>query len=389
MKQNWKYQKMGDTFVLQMGKTPPRKNEKYWGGNNTWISIGDMGNSKFISSSKEKISDLAIKDTGIKIVPKGTVIMSFKLSVGKVGIANSDLYSNEAIMAFIPKCETTIISDYLFYYLKGYKWENSNRAVKGITLNKELISKGIIAIPGIEAQRLIVEELDLIQSIIDKQKRQLLELDNLQQSIFHNMFGDPITNEKDFSYSPLKESVIEMFLGPFGSALKTSFYVGQDKSFCMVYEQKHAIKGTFNLENHFIDQERFHALKRFEVIPGDFIMSCRGTIGKVFLLPDNAPKGIIHPSLMKIRIKKEIYTNLFFEYLLKKIIEREHTKGNCVQMAITAKELGAKKVICPPLALQEEFAEKIEAIERQKELIKKSIADSEQLLNYTMDKYFG
>lgn len=370
MKQNWKYKCIKDICKQGSSNIIINKIKDNEGEFSLFGASGLVKKIDFFQSGSPYIG----------IVKDGS-------GVGKVNSypAKSSLVGT---MQYIFPNEGTDLS-FLKYALQGLNLSSfaSGAAIPHIYFKD--YGKCKIHVPGIEVQRLIVEELDLIQSIIDKQKRQLLELDNLQQSIFHNMFGDPITNEKDFSYSPLKESVIEMFLGPFGSALKTSFYVGQDKSFCMVYEQKHAIKGTFNLENHFIDQERYHALKRFEVIPGDFIMSCRGTIGKVFLLPDNAPKGIIHPSLMKIRIKKEIYTNLFFEYLLKKIIEREHTKGNCVQMAITAKELGAKKVICPPLALQEEFAEKIEAIERQKELIKKSIADSEQLFNYTMDKYFG
>lgn len=361
MKQNWKYQKMGDTFVLQMGKTPPRKNEKYWGGNNTWISIGDMGNSKFISSSKEKISDLAIKDTGIKIVPKGTVIMSFKLSVGKVGIANSDLYSNEAIMAFIPKCETTIISDYLFYYLKGYKWENSNRAVKGITLNKELISKGIIAIPGIEEQRLIVEELDLIQSIIDKQKRQLLELDNLQQSIFHNMFGDPITNEKKWQ----TKKVIEVVKFQRGYDLPTSNRI-QDGGYPIF-----GSNGMVGYHNEYM-------------IEKGIVTGRSGTIGLVFCY--DKPFWPLNTTLFSINT---FGNNLIFLKYLISNFHLERFKAGASVPTLNRNEFHNKKIISIPLALQEEFAEKIEAIERQKELIKKSIADSEQLLNYTMDKYFG
>lgn len=380
MKQNWKYQKMGDTFVLQMGKTPPRKNEKYWGGNNTWISIGDMGNSKFISSSKEKISDLAIKDTGIKIVPKGTVIMSFKLSVGKVGIANSDLYSNEAIMAFIPKCETTIISDYLFYYLKGYKWENSNRAVKGITLNKELISKGIIAIPGIEEQRLIVEELDLIQSIIDKQKRQLLELDNLQQSIFHNMFGDLLDNKK--SNKTLKE-VAEYFIG-------LTYKPSDVSNSGTIVLRSSNIQGN-QLDFKDIVRVSINVSEKKKVKEGDILMCARNgsakLVGKVARIKKMSEEMSFGAFMTIIRSR---YNDFLFHFFKSAFFRSQLNSSKTATInQITSKMLDKIKVPIPPLALQEEFAEKIEAIERQKELIKKSIADSEQLFNYTMDKYFG
>ena len=118
-------------------------------------------------------------------------------------------------------------------------------------------------------------------------------------------------------------------------------------------------------------------------------MSCRGTIGKLYQLPPNAPKGIIHPSLMKIRIREEIYYPTYFQFMLVKVVANENTNGNCVQMAITAKELGGRKLPIPPLSLQQQFAEKIEAIEKQKEQIKQSITEVETLFNSRMDYYFN
>ena len=115
--------RMGEAFDLQMGKTPSRDNPVYWGGTETWISIGDMGKAKYLSSSKEQITDTAIRETGIKLVPKKCVIMSFKLSLGKVAITLKPLYTNEAIMAFIirKEFESEISPEFLYYYLQGYK----------------------------------------------------------------------------------------------------------------------------------------------------------------------------------------------------------------------------------------------------------------------------
>lgn len=102
-KSEWKKVKLGDIFNLQMGKTPLRENKLYWNkGEYNWISISDMNFSeRYVSFTKEKITNLAVKESGIKIIPKNTVIMSFKLSLGKVKIVKDDIYSNEAIMAFI------------------------------------------------------------------------------------------------------------------------------------------------------------------------------------------------------------------------------------------------------------------------------------------------
>ena len=389
MKQGWKTCKFADVFDLQMGKTPSRDNPTYWGDDNMWVSIADMNEQKYMSATKEGITDVAVQESGIKPIPKGTVIMSFKLSIGKVSIATSKLYTNEAIMGFIEKEEGTLVPEYLYYYLKGYKWEGANKAAMGMTLNKKTIAENTISYPPIAEQEKIVSELDCLSGIIEKKKQQLKKLDNLAQSIFYEMFGDPVENDKGWETAKLKDSVIEMFLGPFGSALKTECYVDKDASYCMVYEQKHAIRKTLNLETHYINQSKYNELKRFEVHSGDFIMSCRGTIGEIYRLPNDAPMGIIHPSVMKIRIKEDIYNPIFFNRLLSRIIKNETTSGNCVQMAITAKELGARKPIVPPLELQKQFASKIEAIEKQKELIKQSIQETETLFNSRMDYYFN
>ena len=256
-------------------------------------------------------------------------------------------------------------------------------------LSAKKINQINIPVPPIAEQERIVAELDLLSGIIEKKKEQLKAYDQLAQSIFYSMFGDPIDNPKGWETKKLSENVHEMFLGPFGSALKVDSYVPKEESYCMVYEQKHAIQATINLDNHYINKEKFESLQRFEVKPHDFIMSCRGTIGKLYQIPNNAPKGIIHPSLMKIRIKEEFYNSAFFQFLLVKIVANESTNGNCVQMAITAKELGKKELPVPPLSLQEEFAEKIEAIEKQKALVKASIAETETLFSSRMDYYFG
>ena len=388
MKQGWEYKRFDEVFNLQMGKTPDRKNLDYFGGKNVWISIRDLGD-KEVSESNEHITDKAVSDTNIRKVKKGTVIMSFKLTVGKCGIAAKDLYTNEAIMAFNTKEGYDINSSFLYYYLQCYNWKGSNKAVMGITLNKATISKHHINIPPKSTQLTIVSELDKINELIRLKKEQLKDYDNLAQSIFYEMFGDPVENEKGWEVKKLEENVEEMFLGPFGSALKVDSYVSKEESYCMVYEQKHAIKKTIDLENHYISKEKFDGLKRFSVKPGDFIMSCRGTIGKLFEIPNDAPLGIIHPSLMKIRLKKDGYNPTFFQFMLVKIVANESTNGNCVQMAITAKALGKKKLPLPPLLpLQHLFAQRIEQIEHQKSEVTKAITDLETLLASRMQHWF-
>ena len=193
--------KLCDVFDLQMGKTPSRDNLEYWNGEHKWVAIGDLGNTgKYISSTKERISDAGVAGSGIKPVPAGTVIMSFKLSIGKTAITAEEIYTNEAIMAFIDKKVCPIDVGYIYHLFNGMDWsEGSNRAVMGITLNKATLSQKTINIPDINEQKSVTRVLDKLDDLISLRKQQLSKLDELVKVRFWEMFGDPSKNNKEWT----------------------------------------------------------------------------------------------------------------------------------------------------------------------------------------------
>ena len=146
---------ISDLFTLQMGKPPERKEPKYWNSNDyRWISIADLGEyGKYTGNTKEYISQEAVDKSGIKLVPKNTVIMSFKLTIGRTAITSENIYTNEAIMAFLPKKDVFNL-DYLRHAL-GYKdWTAGMQiAVKGATLNKDIIGRATLPIPQLALQQ--------------------------------------------------------------------------------------------------------------------------------------------------------------------------------------------------------------------------------------------
>lgn len=190
---------LSELFTLQMGKTPSRDNSSYWKkSENNWISIADLTNSgKYISNTKETLSDSAVAESGIKKIPANTVIMSFKLSLGKVAITEKEMYSNEAIMAFIDKGVEKISPEYLYYLLCAKDWsKGTNKAVMGATLNKATLSTIKIQLHEYDNQLEIVNMLNRVSSSIDFRKQQLTKLDEFVKARFVEMFGDPIQNEK-------------------------------------------------------------------------------------------------------------------------------------------------------------------------------------------------
>ena len=169
-----------------IGFTPPRDDDFYWfGGKNLWVAISDMGDDMYISDTEEKITDAAVKPN--KVLPTGTLLFSFKLSIGKVAITKKPVCTNEAIAGLI--VEDEVIRKYLYYILPKLDY-NTNRAAKGDTLNKDTV--GDLAIPfEINTVKRIVAALDKIEA--ERQKTIVLKTkleDKKDSLILDKVLGD-------------------------------------------------------------------------------------------------------------------------------------------------------------------------------------------------------
>ena len=359
MREDWDIRLFKDVFDLQMGKTPDRKNFSLFEGDNTWVSIKDL-DGKYISNSKECISDEAAKN--IRLVKRGTVIMSFKLTIGKTAIAGKDLYTNEAIMAFNLRNGYDIDASFLYYYLKNYRWEGSNKAVMGITLNKATISKHKIAIPPKSTQLSIVSELDKLNELIQIKKEQLKDYDALAQSIFYEMFGDPVVNEKGWEVKKFGDLFkLKSGDGLSSKDFKTGIYPVYGGNGISGYHNSFNMKGCY-------------------IIIGRVGIYC-GNVRKVdgeFWLTDNAFRLIY----------KENEQNPFFILYLLNILDLHQYANAAAQPVISNLTLKSINVPLPPLPLQHFFAQKIEQIEQQKAAIQKTITDLESLLAARMQYWF-
>lgn len=166
---------------------------------------------------------------------------------------------------------------------------------------------------------------------------------------------------------------IKLTRGPFGSALKKEFMVNKSDNTYKVYEQKHAIKKSINIGEYYVNEEKYLELKRFEVLPGDFIMSCSGTIGEIFKIPKNAEKGIINQALLKIEIGKKINED-YFLYCFRKNLNGLETKGSGIKNVTSVKFLKEDFILSiPSLKEQQKIASFLllvdKKIEKQQEKV--------------------
>ena len=181
---NWRWVRFGDIVNYNMGKTPPRAESQWWKSEYPWVSIADMPKSGHISSTKESVSKNAIKKKfGNKVSQAGTMIMSFKLTVGRVSILDIDAVHNEAIISIYPFCDDDkTIQSYLFKLLPTVtQYGNIKNAIKGKTLNNTSICNLLIPLPPLAEQKRIVSKIEELLLYIDRYEQAWSKLEDFNK----------------------------------------------------------------------------------------------------------------------------------------------------------------------------------------------------------------
>mgnify|MGYP000876980552 CR=1 FL=1 len=168
----WKWVRFGNVVNFSIGKTPPRAEAQWWGNDTPWVSISDMTDYGFVESTKEKVSINAINEKFSEVVLKETLLMSFKLTVGRTSILKMDAVHNEAIISITPHIDYEYsFRNILFYILPIItQWGESKNAIKGKTLNTTSIKNLLIPLPPLAEQKRIVEKIEELLPLCEKLK---------------------------------------------------------------------------------------------------------------------------------------------------------------------------------------------------------------------------
>lgn len=381
--------RLGEIFDLQMGKTPSRNKSNYWtDGQYSWVSIADLGTyQKYVGATKEEISEVAVRESEIKSVPANTVIMSFKLSLGKTAITKEEVYTNEAIMAFIPTGKYDVLPDYFYHLFTGKDWsKETNRAVMGATLNKAMLSEISVPVPLIDEQRKIAAVLDKVSDLIAKRRQQLDKLDELIKARFVEMFGDEhhLDDWNCVSVGEVADICVGVVIKP------TQYYTDQGG----VPAFRSLNIGAMTIKNAdwvYFTKEGHEKNKKSIVCENDVLVVRSGAPGTACVVTKefsgyNAVDIIIaHPNIEKINsVFLAMFTNM--PHGMNQI--REKT-GGAAQQHFNVGGYKELTVILPPIELQNQFAAFVEQTEKTKTTISESLQQLETLKKALMQEYFG
>ena len=381
--------KLSDIFDLQMGKTPSRDNNMYWkDGNLPWVSIADLSKSQiYIENSKEMITNLAAKDTLMKCIPQDTVIMSFKLSLGKTAITRTPLYTNEAIMAFVDKKVIQIEPKYIYFLFRNIQWgQYTNNAVKGKTLNKKFFSDFQINIPEYIQQTKIASILIRINKILEYKHSLIKAYDALIKSRFVELFGDPVLNEKGWDLTSLESVCQSIYGGGTPSKKIKEYYMGT-----IPWVTSKDMKSDIIVDSiEHITQVAIDNSSTKIIPPESVLIVIRSGILKHTLpVCINKSRVTINQDL-KALVLDERCKAIYLQYLLK-ALEKDILSG---VRAVTAdniefNSLKKRKIPIPPINIQIKFSQMVNQINKLKSDVQKSINETQLLMDSLMQEYFG
>lgn len=267
----WQVLNLGSVVDVKIGGTPARENASYFNGNNLWVSISEM-KGQIITDTKEKISDAGVKKSNVKLIPKGTTLLSFKLSIGKTAIAGKDLYTNEAIAGLIPQDKNVITDEYLYqlFSAKLIDLENTGSKMFGKSLNSDYLKNDVkIPIPSKDVQKKITDECNIVDKSEAKAISEIEKANDEIESLFSGadfvtMKLNEVINKQSEIIDPTKETGEVFYVGLENIESNTGKLVGNPltqystiKSNKNVYKKGDLLYGKLrpNLNKLYVAQE--------------------------------------------------------------------------------------------------------------------------------------
>ena len=347
--------KLGEICDVRIGGTPSRAHAEYFTGNNLWVSISEM-KGNVITDTKEKITENAIQNSNVKLIPKGTTLLSFKLSIGRTAIAGKELYTNEAIAGLIPNNQNKILDSYLFHLFNGkmIDLENVGNKAFGKSLNSKYLREDVkIPLPPLDIQQKIVEECEKIDEEFNQTRMKIEEYRSKIANIFNELDVIQSGGVKRFKISELGRILMckRIMKHETNSVSGVPFYK----------------IGTFGgVADAFISLELYEQYKNKYPYPkkGQVLISAAGTLGKTVIF-DGKPAYFQDSNIVWIDANEKIINNTFLYYVLKNIDWKKYATEGSVIPRIYNESLRSVEILVPDLETQKSIIAQVNEWEAQ------------------------
>jgi type I restriction enzyme S subunit len=375
----WVVSKVKFLAPFQVGWTPPTKVDANFIGNNLWANISDL-KGKYIKQTAKNISDEAAKAASMEISPKGSLLYSFKLSVGAVSFASQDMYTNEAIASFLDGGLLPL--SYMYYVLPKFVIENASTNIYGARiLNQELINNALILAPSFEEADNIANFLDhetaKIDTLIDKQQQLITLLKEKRQAVISHAVTkglNPKAPMRDsgvewlgevpehWTVAQLKFNTLEMQTGPFGSQLHAEDYVIDG---IPLINPAHMTAGKILPDSKVtVDKETQIRLSRHKLSAGEIIFARRGELGRCAIVTNEQEGWLCGTGSLKAKLNGRLIPEYAYLLITSDGVISElslESKGSTMDN-LNTETLGRVRMPVPPTGEQNEILNYVESI---------------------------
>lgn len=373
------------------GGTPSTKEPEYWNGDIPWITGADFADGEVVIGRRH-ISREGVRNSATNIVAAGSVLLVTRTGVGKIAVAPVDIAISQDITGIVPK--EGVNSKYLFYAIRFYMGvilaAQRGATIKGVTRN-DVISLPI-PLPTPLEQRRIVEILDQADRLRRRRTEADTKISRVLPTLFHKMFGDLISNSCGWNKEPVTKLCVKedgIKCGPFGTQLSNKEYQQEGVS---LWGIKHVNAGFVLKTKEFISQEKAEYLKAYSILPGDIIMTRKGTVGNCSVYPEDYPTGIMHSDLLRIRVNRNKASPCFLAFQLQlspAVVNQIATiSGGAVMAGINVTRLKSLLVHVPPLEKQVQFEQHAQETQRLLERVHNTKARISRLFDVLLHRAF-
>ena len=375
--EDWEQRKLGDLAEIVRGASPRPISDSKWFDNNSdvgWLRISDVtAQDGRIQYLEQKISKLGQDKT--RVVKTPHLLLSIAATVGKPVINYVPTGVHDGFLIFLnPKFNIL----YAFWWLEIFReeWNKYGQPGSQVNLNSDLVKNQVINIPNEKEQEKISSFLEALDRIITLHQCKLKKLNLAKKSLLQKLFPRngsqiPGVRFKGFTDAWEQRKFLDLLdtqngirRGPFGSSLKKDSFV--KKSDYVVYEQQNAIYDNY-VTRYFISKEKYNELIRFNIQPGDFIMSGAGTIGRISMVPDGIKKGVFNQALIRFKVDKNSVNPLYFlKFMQSDMMQKQLTQanpGSAMTNLVPMDELKKWDVTIPSLEEQNKISNFINQID--------------------------
>ena len=384
MREGWEYKRLGELCDIVMGQSPM--------GN----SINENNGIEF-HQGKTNFGDKFLMESGIyttspiRIAEKKTILLCVRAPVGIINITERQVCIGRGLSSLKPRLGLELL--YLYYCLlsKQNYFESNSTGSTFKAISSKVINNTIIQFPSKSTQLSIVSELDKLNELIRIKKEQLKDYDTLAQSIFYEMFEDPVENEKGWKVKKLGELCSKIGSGATPRGGNESY---KDEGISLI-RSLNVYNNEFRRKDlAYIDDEQAAALSNVTILEDDVLLNITGaSVARCCIVPSDLLPARVNQHVCIIRPLDNVLVPIFLNKVLTNIsyqirlLALARSKG-ATREALPKSVVDSLLIPLPPLPLQHSFAQKIEQIEQQKAAIQKTITDLETLLAARIQYWF-